>query len=157
MNFTERLNHLFMNLRKPDGSLYSVEDIEQLTNGRVTANYVYRLKNGASDNPTYQKMILIAQAFEINPTFFLETGEVTAQTVHELRTPLQTILGLLQVWRRVFDNPRLLQDLDEMEGEVFRLLNLFTEIVDLSELDRTAVKEQLLEIIKNYRWEKPNS
>ncbi len=71
--FARKLENLFKTVLKPDGSEYSETDIEIATTEfgeRVTSTYVYRLRRGLSQNPSYDKIRILANFFDISPGYF---------------------------------------------------------------------------------------
>lgn len=155
MSFSNKLTKLFERETKPDGRRYTNDDIQQLTGNQITASYISRLRNGQLSNPSYDKIVLIAEAFNVSPAYFFEPDN-TARNILELRTPLHTILGYFPIWRRLFPilregqlSQQLLEDVDEVESELYRLLKLFHELLDGPELERKEIKEQLGQIIED--------
>lgn len=145
MTFTRKINRLFQTATKLDGNRYTAEEIA-IQSG-INASYIYRLLSGAADNPTYDKMCALADAFGVSPVFFMEKDS-DGEAPRELRTPLNTIMGLLQVWQRVFrDDPVILQDVREMESETIRLLELFIKVLSLPETSRAEIAYNLQQII----------
>ncbi len=67
--FAERLNVLFERARAR-GQPLTNEDVERLTNGAITANHVWRLRNGRNANPTLETVQQLATAFGVSLDYF---------------------------------------------------------------------------------------
>ena len=70
--FAQKLEHLFQTRRKPDGSEYSEVEIEVATAQSVTHSYIYRLRKGLSQNPSYEKIKALANFFNVPPGYFFD-------------------------------------------------------------------------------------
>ena len=53
-NFSKKLNSLFEEKRKPDGSKYSQTEVIEGTKGVLTRVYLWKLRTGRASNPGYQ-------------------------------------------------------------------------------------------------------
>ncbi len=67
--FGDRLNRLFKRARA-QGRPLTNEDIERLTNGRISANHVWRLRHGRNHNPGLDTLQLLAGAFGVALDYF---------------------------------------------------------------------------------------
>ena len=67
--FAERLNLLFERARAR-GQPLTNEDVERLTNGAITANHVWRLRNGRNTNPTLETLQRLAAVFGVALDYF---------------------------------------------------------------------------------------
>jgi transcriptional regulator with XRE-family HTH domain len=81
--FARRLQHLFETRRKPDGSLYTQEDVLAGTNGALTRGTIWKLRNGRTKNPSYDSIKALSDFFDVSPAYFFEekkeTGESNAE------------------------------------------------------------------------------
>ena len=101
-------------------------------NGRI---YQFDLSRIASDNAVQGKVIL---AYDITDQANAEQNrqEFTANVSHELKTPLQSIIGSAELLEngivKEADIPRFV---DRIRKEATRLVNLIDDIIRLSQLD----------------------
>jgi len=118
--FADRLNELFARARAQGRSLTN-EDVERLTNGRISANHVWRLRNGRNHNPGLDTLQLLAGVFGVALDYFGggddegdEDAIRRALARPELRV-LVTRLGTADVTPR--DAVRLAKVLDAFLGD----------------------------------------
>lgn len=64
---SERFRRLLQRYRKPDGSEWGGQDLENATGGTVTRSYVSNLKQGRIENPGLAKLEAIAGAMSFPP------------------------------------------------------------------------------------------
>lgn len=64
---SERFERLLELYRKPDGSLWGGQDLEDATGGAVTRSYVANLKGGRIDSPGLDKLAAISGAMGFPP------------------------------------------------------------------------------------------
>jgi transcriptional regulator with XRE-family HTH domain len=76
-----RLDLLFRTVVNPaDGKPYSVAAVARAINeatgdSAISAGYVWQLKTGRRDNPTYRQLIALSRFFGVSPAFFFEEAE----------------------------------------------------------------------------------
>jgi transcriptional regulator with XRE-family HTH domain len=76
-----RLDLLFRTVVNPaDGKQYSVAAVARAINdatgdSAISAGYVWQLKTGRRDNPTYRQLIALSRFFGVSPAFFFEEAE----------------------------------------------------------------------------------
>lgn len=103
-HITERLNWLFENIRKADGSKYTNQDIEDETERlgiRVGATAVWKIRNAQTQNPGYLTLRAIASIFKVPVTFFFE-GLLTPEESERLKSYLQ-FASSQEIARRTID------------------------------------------------------
>jgi transcriptional regulator with XRE-family HTH domain len=88
-----RLEHLFGTFHPGRETPYTpdevAEAINQAAGGKVISGvYVWQLKTGRRDNPTYKHLIALAQFFGVSPTYFFP--EANAE---ELPREVTAVLG----------------------------------------------------------------
>jgi transcriptional regulator with XRE-family HTH domain len=77
-----RLAHLFRTVVSPeDGRPYSVAAVARALNeasgeSTISAGYVWQLKSGHRDNPTYKQLIALSRFFGVSPAYFFEDAEL---------------------------------------------------------------------------------
>ncbi len=104
-------------------------------NGR---EYQFNVSRIESDGETVGVLVL---GFDITEKAFAERNrqEFTANVSHELKTPLQSIIGSAELLQnglvRPEDNARFVNNI---KSEATRLLNLINDIIRLSQLDEKA-------------------
>lgn len=67
--FAERLNGLFERARAR-GEPLTNEDVERLTGGLISANHVWRLRNGRNPNPGLETVQALADVFGVALDYF---------------------------------------------------------------------------------------
>jgi transcriptional regulator with XRE-family HTH domain len=72
--FADRLNSLFERARARGESLTN-EDIERRTGGLVSANHVWRLRNGRNQNPGLETVQALADVFGVALDYFAGRDE----------------------------------------------------------------------------------
>ena len=73
---SERFRRLLALYRKPDGSEWGGQELENATGGAVTRSYVANLKNGRIENPGLAKLEAISGAMGFPPAlWFGDAGE----------------------------------------------------------------------------------
>jgi transcriptional regulator with XRE-family HTH domain len=71
----ERFARLLALYRRPDGSEWGGQNLENATNGTVTRSYVTNLRKGRINNPGLAKLEVIAKAMGFSPAlWFGEEG-----------------------------------------------------------------------------------
>lgn len=65
-----KIEYLFNTVRRPDGREYTYDDIERGTGGRVSRSYVWKLRNGRSQNPSLDVIEALSAYFHVPPEFF---------------------------------------------------------------------------------------
>ena len=73
--FADRLNSLFERARAR-GEPLTNEDIERRTNGVVSANHVWRLRNGRNQNPGLETLQALAEVFGVALDYFAGRDDV---------------------------------------------------------------------------------
>jgi transcriptional regulator with XRE-family HTH domain len=64
---------IFLNTyRRPDGSLWTGQKLDEATGGMVTRSYFTNLRKGPIENPGYEKMLAIARAMDFPPALWFE-------------------------------------------------------------------------------------
>jgi transcriptional regulator with XRE-family HTH domain len=70
-DFTQRLDHLFKTITKPDGSEYTYEEVQNGTGKAVTAAYIWRLRTGKASNPGLGVIKALSRFFGVDPSYFV--------------------------------------------------------------------------------------
>jgi transcriptional regulator with XRE-family HTH domain len=68
----QRFERLLDAHRRPDGSRWTGQQLDEATGGVVTRSYVTNLRKGRIENPGYEKMLAIAKAMGFPPEAWFE-------------------------------------------------------------------------------------
>src|SRR3970040_1092151 len=74
-NLADKLEKLFDEVRKPDGSKYTQTEVVEGTNGVLTRVYLWKLRTGRATNPGFQIIKAIADFFRVDTNYFSESEE----------------------------------------------------------------------------------
>ena len=75
-NFATKLNRLFEEKRKPDGTQYTQTEVIESTKGVLTRVYLWKLLTGRASNPGFRVIQVLAEFFGIDPNYFFESDEI---------------------------------------------------------------------------------
>ena len=79
-SFATKLNRLFEEKRKPDGSQYTQTEVIEFTKGTLNRVYLWRLRKGTASNPSLHVIQALAGFFGVEPSYFL--GNEVVKTEH---------------------------------------------------------------------------
>ena len=89
----EKLNHLFTTIHPRDRGEYSLQEvcdgIRELGGPRMTANYLWQLRNGLRDNPSKAHLEALGRFFGIDPKYFLDSD-----TADQIDRELELIVAM---------------------------------------------------------------
>ena len=108
---SERFRRLLALYRKPDGTEWGGQDLENATGGAVTRSYVANLKNGRIENPCLAKLEAISGAMGFPPAlWFADTEGEGHATDDALLAALndETLRSILEEARRMRPKDRRL-------------------------------------------------
>lgn len=76
-SLASKLNHLFATLRRPDGKEYTNEQVADAVRSTkivktISHSYIWQLRNGVRDNPTYRHLRGLAHFFEVPVSYFFD-------------------------------------------------------------------------------------
>jgi len=71
-SFATKLNRLFEEKRKPDGSPYTQTEVVESAKGILTRVYLWKLRKGTATNPGLHVIQALAKFFGVAPSYFLE-------------------------------------------------------------------------------------
>ena len=77
-NLAEKLEKLFDEVRKPDGSKYTQSEVVEGTNGVLTRVYLWKLRTGRATNPGFHIIKALADFFHVDTNYFSQ-GEESAE------------------------------------------------------------------------------
>lgn len=74
-----RLDLLFRTALREDGKPYTTAQVAAAISAAgentISGAYLWQLKTGRRDNPTYRQLIALSRFFNVSPTFFFEEAE----------------------------------------------------------------------------------
>jgi transcriptional regulator with XRE-family HTH domain len=75
----EKLEKLFDEVRKPDGSKYTQTEVVEGTDGVLTRVYLWKLRTGRATNPGFHIIKALADFFRVDTNYFSENEESAAE------------------------------------------------------------------------------
>lgn len=84
-SLADKLNHLFATTTAPGGQEYSNEQVAAAISAKgesISQSYIWQLRKGKKDNPTYKHLQALAQFFGVPAAYFFDdavTDRVDAQ------------------------------------------------------------------------------
>src|SRR5258706_42082 len=82
-NFAAKLNRLFKEKRKPDGTLYTQTEVVENTKGVLTRVYLWKLRTGRASNPGLQVIRALAEFFGVDPSYFFVNDKMSMEFAKE--------------------------------------------------------------------------
>jgi transcriptional regulator with XRE-family HTH domain len=82
-NFASKLNLLFENKRKPDGSHYTQTEVIEGTRRVLTRVYLWKLRKGRASNPGFHVIQVLAGFFGVDPSYFFDSDEMKVALARE--------------------------------------------------------------------------
>ena len=83
----EKIDLLFKTIKKPDGSQYTYQEVEEGTGKAITGAYIWKLRTGKAENPSYKVLKVLSDFFEVPVSFFFE--EVSEEYLQNLKLATQ--------------------------------------------------------------------
>ena len=74
MHVSQKFERLLDAYRRPDGSRWTGQQLDEATGGVVTRSYFTNLRKGRIESPGYEKMAAIAKAMGFPPEAWFEEG-----------------------------------------------------------------------------------
>lgn len=98
-DFAAKLNRLFEEKRKPDGTRYTQTDVVEGTKGVLTRVYLWKLRKGSATNPGLHVVQALANFFGVGPSYFFEgnEGKTEASKEEQKRDELMDQIALRSV------------------------------------------------------------
>lgn len=69
-SLAERVDYLFVTVRRPDGREHTYDEVEAGTGGRVSRSYVWKLRKGRNRNPSLEVVDALAEFFGVPVGYF---------------------------------------------------------------------------------------
>jgi transcriptional regulator with XRE-family HTH domain len=80
-NLAAKLNRLFEEKRKSDGTQYTQTEVVQGCKGMLNRVYLWKLRTGRATNPGFHVLQALAAFFGVEPSYFFEGDEIRVETV----------------------------------------------------------------------------
>jgi len=95
----DKLDGLFRRVTRKDGKTYTYDDVAsaiQASGTTISASYIWQLRKGEKDNPTYKHLRALADFFGVPVRYFFEddTEERINQKLDELRAERERLRQL---------------------------------------------------------------
>ena len=75
VQIAQKFEHFLETYRRPDGSRWGGQNLQDATDGVVTRSYVTSLRKGRIENPGFEKLRAIAKAMGFPPELWFEDVE----------------------------------------------------------------------------------
>jgi transcriptional regulator with XRE-family HTH domain len=82
--FSRCLDHLFTTVTHPNGCEYTYEEVENGTQRAVSAYYVWRLRTGRANNPSYRVINVLSHFFGVTPAYFFHRDKQVEDRVGDM-------------------------------------------------------------------------
>jgi transcriptional regulator with XRE-family HTH domain len=69
----EKVNYLFENFRKPNGSKFTFQEVEDATNGEIHNSWLSKISNGQSSRPGLKVISALTKFFKVDPGFWFNS------------------------------------------------------------------------------------
>src|SRR5574340_513780 len=98
-DFAAKLNRLFEEKRKPDGTRYTQTEVVEGTKGVLTRVYLWKLRKGSATNPGLHVVQALANFFGVEPSYFFggNEGKTEASKEEQKRDKLMDQIALRSV------------------------------------------------------------
>lgn len=73
-DFAAKLNRLFEEKRKPDGTPYTPSEVVKSSKGVIARIYLWKLRSGQASNPSFQVVQALTTFFGVDPGYFFENS-----------------------------------------------------------------------------------
>ena len=94
MHVAQRFELFLDKYRRPDGSCWTGQLIDEVTDGVVTRSYVTNLRKGRLENPGYEKMRAMARAMGFPPEAWFE--DISADGLRTARKEERGVAGRVE-------------------------------------------------------------
>ena len=81
--FSEKLNRLFEEYRKPDGTRYSQKEVLESAPGVLTRINLWRLRKGKASRPSYPVVKALADFFGVEPSYFFDRDRLDVESMEQ--------------------------------------------------------------------------
>jgi transcriptional regulator with XRE-family HTH domain len=105
LHVAQRCELFLETYRRPDGSRWTGQQLDEATGGVVSRSYVTNLRKGRIDNPGYEKMRAIAKAMGFAPEAWFEEN-VSGGTPSGLADESSGVSGRLEHLLETVRNPK---------------------------------------------------
>jgi transcriptional regulator with XRE-family HTH domain len=105
MHIAQTFESLLETYRRPDGHMWSGQEIDEATGGVVTRSYVTNLCKGRIENPGFEKLRAIAKAMGFAPEVWFEDGLGEGRSIGQTEDS-RGVAGRLEHLFEVVRNPK---------------------------------------------------
>ena len=84
-DFAAKLNRLFEEKRKPDGSPYTPSEVVESSKGVIARVYLWKLRTGRASNPSFQVVQALTAFFGVDPSYFFESNQAKSAAAQPIR------------------------------------------------------------------------
>src|ERR671910_2462088 len=105
MQISQKFERLLDDHRRPDGSRWTGEQLDEATGGVVSRSYVTNLRKGSIESPGYEKMRAIAKAMGFAPEVWFEDGLGEGRAIRQAEES-RGVAGRLEHLFEVVRNPK---------------------------------------------------
>jgi transcriptional regulator with XRE-family HTH domain len=77
-DFAGKLNRLFEEKRKSNGTQFTQTEVVENTKGVLTRVYLWKLLTGRASNPGFRVIQVLSQFFGVDPNYFFDSDEMKA-------------------------------------------------------------------------------
>jgi transcriptional regulator with XRE-family HTH domain len=105
MHIAQTFESLLETYRRPDGHIWSGQEIDEVTGGVVSRSYVTNLRKGRIENPGYAKLAAMAKAMGFAPEVWFEDGLGEGRSIGQAEES-RGVAGRLEHLFEVVRNPK---------------------------------------------------
>ena len=105
MHIAQKFEGLLEMYRRPDGSKWSGQEIDEATGGIVTRSYITNLRKGWIENPGFEKLKAIVKAMGFAPEVWFEDGLGEGRSIEQAEESHVVALRLEHLFE-VVRNPK---------------------------------------------------
>ena len=105
MHVAQRFELFLETYRRPDGSRWTGQQLDEATGGVVSRSYVTNLRKGRIENPGYEKLAAMAKAMGFPPEVWFEDGLGEGRSIGQVEES-RGVAGRLEHVFEVVRNPK---------------------------------------------------
>ena len=105
MHVAQRFELFLETYRRPDGSRWTGQQLDEATGGVVSRSYVTNLRKGRIENPGYEKLAAMAKAMGFPPEVWFEDGLGEGRSIGQAEES-RGVAGRLEHVFEVVRNPK---------------------------------------------------
>ena len=129
MHVAQRFELFLETYRRPDGSRWTGQQLDEATGGVVSRSYVTNLRKGRIENPGYEKLAAMAKAMGFPPEVWFEDGLGEGRSIGQAEES-RGVAGRLEHVFEVVRNPKTVEPYTNAEVARMTLGDLSEEDVE---------------------------